>query len=126
MYTLQSLITTAVVIHNDRARALLARRPVSKQNLIERYGANIRRPDLREEIAQCGRQGKMHDVCKHGLERIVSKKLNAPYRSGPSKTWIKVNPKSPRHNAVRLDKFSHLAAGIYSSCHRPKLSDKIG
>jgi hypothetical protein len=27
-------------------------------------------------------------VCKLGLEGIVSKKLDAPYRSGPSKTWI--------------------------------------
>jgi ATP-dependent DNA ligase len=35
-------------------------------------------------------------VCKLGLEGIVSKKINAPYRSGPSKTWIKVkNPKAP-------------------------------
>src|SRR6476661_6059696 len=35
-------------------------------------------------------------VCNLGLEGIVSKKLNAPYRSGPSRTWIKVkNPKSP-------------------------------
>jgi bifunctional non-homologous end joining protein LigD len=35
-------------------------------------------------------------VCNLGLEGIVSKKLNAPYHSGPSKTWIKVkNPKSP-------------------------------
>jgi bifunctional non-homologous end joining protein LigD len=35
-------------------------------------------------------------VCKHGLEGIVSKKLNAPYRSGRSKSWIKVkNPKAP-------------------------------
>jgi bifunctional non-homologous end joining protein LigD len=35
-------------------------------------------------------------VCKLGLEGIVSKKLDAPYRSGPSKTWIKVkNPKAP-------------------------------
>jgi ATP-dependent DNA ligase len=32
-------------------------------------------------------------VCKIGL---VSKKLDAPYRSGLSKTWIKVkNPKAP-------------------------------
>ena len=37
-------------------------------------------------------------VCKLGLEGIVSKKLNAPYRSGPSKAWIKVkNPKARRH-----------------------------
>ena len=33
-----------------------------KQNLTDRYGADIRLPDLREEIAQCGRQGKMHDA----------------------------------------------------------------
>ena len=34
-------------------------------------------------------------VCDLGLEGIVSKKLNAPYRSGPSKNWIKVkNPKA--------------------------------
>ena len=33
-------------------------------------------------------------VCQLGLEGIVSKKLDAPYRSGPSKTRIKVkNPK---------------------------------
>ena len=31
-----------------------------------------------------------------GLEGIVSKKLDAPYRSGKSKAWIKVkNPKAP-------------------------------
>jgi bifunctional non-homologous end joining protein LigD len=31
-----------------------------------------------------------------GLEGIVSKKLSAPYRSGPSRDWIKVkNPDSP-------------------------------
>jgi bifunctional non-homologous end joining protein LigD len=35
-------------------------------------------------------------VCKLGLEGIVSKKLNSSYRSGPSKTCIKVkNPKAP-------------------------------
>ena len=35
-------------------------------------------------------------ACKLGLEGIVSKKLNASYRSGPSRTWIKVkNPKAP-------------------------------
>jgi ATP-dependent DNA ligase len=31
-----------------------------------------------------------------GLEGIVSKKLDAPYKSGPSKVWLKVkNPKAP-------------------------------
>ena len=40
-----------------------------KQKLIERYGADIRLPDLREEIAQCERMGNMHDACMvHYLE----------------------------------------------------------
>ena len=35
-------------------------------------------------------------VCKLGLEGIVLKKLDSPYRSGKSKAWIKVtNPKAP-------------------------------
>jgi len=33
-------------------------------------------------------------ICKLGLEGIVSKKLNAPYKSGPSKAWLKI--KNPR------------------------------
>jgi bifunctional non-homologous end joining protein LigD len=35
-------------------------------------------------------------ACVMGLEGIVSKRLTAPYRSGPSRDWIKVkNPDSP-------------------------------
>jgi hypothetical protein len=35
-------------------------------------------------------------ACKIDLEGIVSKRLSAPYRSGPSRDWIKVkNPDSP-------------------------------
>jgi hypothetical protein len=35
-------------------------------------------------------------ACKMGLEGIVSKRLSAPYRSGPSRVWLKVkNPESP-------------------------------
>jgi bifunctional non-homologous end joining protein LigD len=34
--------------------------------------------------------------CKMGLEGIVSKRLSAPYRSGPSRDWLMVkNPGSP-------------------------------
>ena len=33
------------------------------QALIDHYGADIRLPDLREEIAQCRRHGQMHDAC---------------------------------------------------------------
>ena len=35
-------------------------------------------------------------VCNLGLEGIVSKRLTSVYKSGPSKTWIKVkNPDAP-------------------------------
>jgi ATP-dependent DNA ligase len=35
-------------------------------------------------------------ICKLGLEGIVSKKLDAPYKSGPSKAWLKIkSPKAP-------------------------------
>jgi bifunctional non-homologous end joining protein LigD len=35
-------------------------------------------------------------ACKLGLEGIVCKRRDAPYRSGRSKTWLKVkNPASP-------------------------------
>jgi bifunctional non-homologous end joining protein LigD len=35
-------------------------------------------------------------ACRMGLEGIVSKRLSAPYRSGPSRDWLKVkNPESP-------------------------------
>jgi ATP-dependent DNA ligase len=44
-------------------------------------------------------------ACKLGLEGIVSKRMTAPYRSCPSRDWIKVkNPNSPamaRHREVR-------------------------
>jgi ATP-dependent DNA ligase len=41
-------------------------------------------------------------ACKMGLEGIVSKRLSAPYRSGPSRDWIKVkNPDSPARVRTR-------------------------
>jgi hypothetical protein len=43
------------------------------------------------------------------LFKTVSKRLNAPYRSGPSKAWIKVkNPKAPgSHSGERRHFLSH-------------------
>ena len=40
-------------------------------------------------------------ACNLGLEGIVSKKLDAPYKSGPSKAWLKIkNPKAPAATRV--------------------------
>ena len=41
-------------------------------------------------------------VCRLGLEGIVSKRTDAPYRSGPSKTWVKT--KNPASDAVRRER----------------------
>ena len=40
-------------------------------------------------------------VCRMGLEGVVSKRVDSPYRSGPSKTWLKT--KSPASEAVRRE-----------------------
>jgi hypothetical protein len=42
----------------------------------------------------------LRHACKLGFEGIVSKRLSAPHRSGPSRDWIKVkNPDSPAMGA---------------------------
>jgi bifunctional non-homologous end joining protein LigD len=41
-------------------------------------------------------------ACKLGLEGIFSKRLSAPYRSGPSRDWLKTkNPDSPAMRRAR-------------------------
>jgi bifunctional non-homologous end joining protein LigD len=40
-------------------------------------------------------------ACRMGLEGIVSKRLDAPYRSGPSKVWLKY--RNPLSEAVRRE-----------------------
>ena len=41
-------------------------------------------------------------ICRMGLEGIVSKRTDAPYRSGPSRTWLK--SKNPASAAVRRER----------------------
>jgi ATP-dependent DNA ligase len=41
-------------------------------------------------------------ICRMGLEGIVSKRTGAPYRSGPSKVWLK--SKNPASEAVRRER----------------------
>ena len=41
-------------------------------------------------------------VCRMGLEGIVSKRTDAPYRSGPSKVWLK--SENPASAAVRRER----------------------
>ena len=46
------------------------------QYRIERYGADMRLPDLCEEIAQCSRQGKTHDACMVRYRDLVSTRVS--------------------------------------------------
>jgi hypothetical protein len=44
-----------------------------KQTLLKHYGADIRLPDWREEIAQCERHGETHDACMARYVDLVPK-----------------------------------------------------
>jgi CheY-like chemotaxis protein len=46
-------------------------------------------------------------ACRMGFEGIVSKRLDAPYRSGPSKSWLK--SKNPLSEAVRREREERLS-----------------
>lgn len=56
---------------------------------------------LNEHLADDGAIVFDH-ACRMGLEGIVSKRIDAPYRSGPSKTWLK--SKNPLSEAVRRER----------------------
>jgi bifunctional non-homologous end joining protein LigD len=77
----------------DRLARLLARAPIGI--------ALKEHTDARGELV-------FRQACAMGLEGIVSKRLTAPYRSGPSRDWIKVkNPDSPAMVRAR-DHFARL------------------
>jgi bifunctional non-homologous end joining protein LigD len=52
-------------------------------------------------------------ACKLGLEGIVSKRIDLPYRPGPSKTWLKVkNTKHPAIMRVKEALTNRSSAGV--------------
>jgi bifunctional non-homologous end joining protein LigD len=70
----------------------LGQRKNRMARLLARVGAGIA---INEHTDENGAVVFLH-ACRMGLEGIVSKRLTAPYRSGPSRDWIKVkNPDSP-------------------------------
>jgi hypothetical protein len=63
-------------------------------SILLRYWAR----DHNKDWLRCGLKwvANVQGDCKLGLEGIVSKRLDAPYKSGPSKIWLKIkNPKVP-------------------------------
>jgi bifunctional non-homologous end joining protein LigD len=85
----------------DLRPVMLGKRKVRLARLLARAPPGI---ELNEHTDEDGATVFRH-ACAMGLEGIISKRLNSPYGSGPSKDWIKVkNPDSPamaRHRERR-------------------------
>src|SRR5215510_15077101 len=58
-----------------------------KQNLVECYGADIRLPDLREEIAQCEQRGQTHDACMVRYVDLIPTAIRRLPSASPSGTY---------------------------------------
>ena len=77
---------------DDMRRQPLSERKAALAKLLRRAKPGIR---YSEHLEGDG-TAIFGEACRMGLEGIVSKRLNSPYRSGKAKTWLKVkNPKSP-------------------------------
>jgi bifunctional non-homologous end joining protein LigD len=80
----------------------LERRKAGLPKLLRRSQAGIQ---LADHLEQPGHAVFAH-ACLLGLEGIVSKRRDAPYRHGRCRTWLKVkNPESPAALRVWEDRF---------------------
>jgi bifunctional non-homologous end joining protein LigD len=77
---------------DDLRRQPLRERKLALSKLLFRSRGGIQYVEHSE-----GHSEKLFEaVCDLGLEGIVSKRLTSVYRSGPSRTWIKIkNPNAP-------------------------------
>ena len=82
-----------------QARSAAASR---KRRLTRRLGKSQRRAIRFVEHLTGDGPTIFHHVGRLGLEGIVSKRTDAPYRSGPSKVWLK--SKNPASEAVRRER----------------------
>jgi bifunctional non-homologous end joining protein LigD len=82
---------------DDLRREPLEVRKATLTSLLTKAGAGIR---INEHIEADGEIVFRH-ACKLGCEDIVSKQRASPYRSGRTKTWLKVkNQESPAMTRV--------------------------
>ena len=78
-----------------RPRPLVERRAM----LAELLGASPPALQLSEHLLGDG-AGMLRAACDMGLEGIVAKRRDAPYRSGPTETWLKIKCTTTEHFAV--------------------------
>jgi bifunctional non-homologous end joining protein LigD len=83
-----------LLMHNGED---IRRKPFTERKTILRKVLHRTRRGIQYVEHTEGDAGEMFQaVCKLGPEGIVSKRLDAPYKSGPSKAWLKVkNPNAP-------------------------------
>lgn len=91
----------------DRLKAMLAKGP-----------ANVRYVD---HFATAG-DAVLQSACRMGLEGIISKRIDAPYRSGRSDTWAKSKCRQGHEVVIggwttTGDAFRSLIAGVYRDGH---------
>jgi bifunctional non-homologous end joining protein LigD len=83
---------------DDLRREPLAVRKATLASLLARAAPGLR---LNEHMDEANGPLVFAHACKLGLEGIVSKRRNSPYRSGRSPDWIK--SKNPAAPAVRRE-----------------------
>jgi bifunctional non-homologous end joining protein LigD len=96
--TVRPLLAPSILVHNgeDIRRKPFAERKAILRKVLQRTRRGIQYVEHTE-----GDGVEMFKaICKLGLEGIVSKKLNAPYKSGPSKAWLKIknSERTPCHS----------------------------
>ncbi len=83
---------------DDLRRDPLEVRKATLVSVLAKAGAGIR---LNEHIEHEDGATVFAHACKLGLEGIVSKRKNSPYRSGRSPDWLKM--KNAAHPAVKRE-----------------------
>jgi ATP-dependent DNA ligase len=80
----------------DVPKIICRRLPLGeRKSQLQRLLARTTHGQYNEHLQDDGRI-VFENACKFGCEGIVAKRLDSPYRSGRSKTWVKVkNPNSP-------------------------------
>ena len=93
-----------------RAAPLVDRKRILKE-LLSGIGAPILYSDHMEDNGQ-----KMFEhACEMGLEGVISKRMDAPYRSGRSESWIKV--KCVKRETFTIVGYTPEGAGLIAALH---------
>ncbi len=103
----------------DLRQDSLSARKANLQNLLEKTGS----PQIRyvEHLATGG-DAILKSACKMSLEGIVSKRLNAPYQSGRTDSWLKSKCRAGHEVVIggwttTNGRFRSLLAGVYKDNH---------